>query len=121
MRAIWLAELPHWEKGRAIGRLLEQLVRSRPDDWKALLHLLDVYRKGTIRLQPASAVRAGAKNPIRSIQRHHSANNVWDGLWVTIRALRNVFNNYRRLSLDAGDPYGIRTRISAVKGPRPNP
>lgn len=41
VRAIWLAELPDWQKGRAIGRLLEQLVRSRPDDWKAVLHLLD--------------------------------------------------------------------------------
>jgi hypothetical protein len=41
MRAIWVAKLPDWQKGRAIGRLLEQLVRSRPDDWKAVLHLLD--------------------------------------------------------------------------------
>ncbi len=41
MRAIWVAELPDWQKGRAIGRLLEQIVRSRPNDWKAALHFLD--------------------------------------------------------------------------------
>lgn len=41
MRGVWLKELPDWQKGRAVGRLLEQLVRSRPNDWKAVLHVLD--------------------------------------------------------------------------------
>jgi hypothetical protein len=41
MRGLWVAELPDWQKGRAIGCLLEQLVRSRPDDWKAVLYLID--------------------------------------------------------------------------------
>jgi hypothetical protein len=41
MRAIWVADLPEWQKGRAVGRLLEQLVRSRPNDWKAALHCID--------------------------------------------------------------------------------
>jgi len=41
MRTIWLTTLPDWEQGRAIGRLLDQLARSRPDDWKAVLHLVD--------------------------------------------------------------------------------
>ena len=41
MRGIWLTDLPRWQKGRAISRLLEQLVRSRPRDWNAVLHVLD--------------------------------------------------------------------------------
>jgi hypothetical protein len=41
MRAVWLADLAEWQKGRAIGKLLEQLARSRPEDWKAVLHFLD--------------------------------------------------------------------------------
>lgn len=41
MRGIWVAILPEWQKGRAIGSLLTQLVASRPDDWMAVLHLLD--------------------------------------------------------------------------------
>lgn len=41
MRGVWLAKLPEWQRGRAVGRLLEQLVRSRPNDWKAVLHVLD--------------------------------------------------------------------------------
>jgi CBS domain-containing protein len=41
MRTIWLTALPDWERGRAIGRLLDQLARSRPNDWKAVLHLID--------------------------------------------------------------------------------
>jgi tetratricopeptide (TPR) repeat protein len=41
MHAIWSAPLPDWQRSRAIGRLLEQLTRSRPGDWKAVLHILD--------------------------------------------------------------------------------
>ncbi len=39
--AIWSTSLPDWQKGRALGRLLSQLVNSRPADWKAVLHVLD--------------------------------------------------------------------------------
>ncbi|WP_454884263.1 PIN domain-containing protein [Sphingomonas oryzagri] len=42
MRMIWVAPLPDWQRGRAIGRLLEQLTSSRPGDWKAALHVLNV-------------------------------------------------------------------------------
>ena len=28
---------------------------------------------------------------------------------------------FRRFRLDYGDPYGTRTRVSAVRGPRPRP
>lgn len=41
MQRIWSADLPDWQRGRAVGRLLEQMVRSRPNDWKAVLHILD--------------------------------------------------------------------------------
>lgn len=41
MREIWSTRLPDWQKGRAIGRLLERLVNSRPEDWKAILHVMD--------------------------------------------------------------------------------
>jgi hypothetical protein len=41
MRGIWGTDLPHWQKGRAIGRLLTQLTRSRPVDWKNVLHVID--------------------------------------------------------------------------------
>lgn len=41
MRGVWSTELPNWQQGRAIGRLIEQLIRSRPKDWKAMLHILD--------------------------------------------------------------------------------
>lgn len=41
MQGIWWSSLPDWQKGRAIGRLLEQLMRSRPDDWKPMLHVID--------------------------------------------------------------------------------
>jgi len=41
MRGAWTLKLPPWQRGRAVGRLLEQLVRSRPDDWKAVLHVID--------------------------------------------------------------------------------
>lgn len=41
MRGIWVTTLPEWQKGRAIGCLLTQLVASRPTDWMAILHFLD--------------------------------------------------------------------------------
>jgi cellulose synthase operon protein C len=41
MRGAWTLKLPAWQQGRAVGRLLEQLVRTRPDDWKAVLHVID--------------------------------------------------------------------------------
>jgi len=41
MQRIWSADLPDWQRGRAVGRLREQMVRSRPNDWKAVLHILD--------------------------------------------------------------------------------
>lgn len=41
MREIWMTDLPTWQKGRAIGRLVDQIVRTRPNDWKAVLHVLD--------------------------------------------------------------------------------
>lgn len=41
MRGAWRLNLPSWQQSRVIGRLLTQLVRSRPDDWKAVLHVVD--------------------------------------------------------------------------------
>lgn len=41
MCGIWVTVLVEWQKGRAIGCLLTQLVASRPDDWMAVLDLLD--------------------------------------------------------------------------------
>lgn len=41
MRGVWRLNLPSWQQSRAISRLLAQLVRSRPDDWKAVLHIID--------------------------------------------------------------------------------
>lgn len=41
MRSIWSSTLPTWQKGRAIGRLLTQWIGSRPDDWRAVFHLID--------------------------------------------------------------------------------
>ena len=41
MRGAWRLKLPAWQRGRAVGRLLERLVQSRPNDWKAVLHVLD--------------------------------------------------------------------------------
>lgn len=41
MRGIWRTDLAPWQKGRAIGRLLAQLTRSRPSDWTAVLHVID--------------------------------------------------------------------------------
>lgn len=41
MRGVWKLNLPSWQQSRAISRLLAQLVRSRPDDWKAVLHIID--------------------------------------------------------------------------------
>lgn len=51
MRGVWTLKLPSWQQGRAIGRLLEQLVRSRANDWKAVLHVVDA--------ELAKHVRAG--------------------------------------------------------------
>ncbi|KXV23581.1 hypothetical protein AD942_01020 [Gluconobacter japonicus] len=41
MRGVWRLKLPSWQQSRVIGRLLVQLVRSRPDDWKTVLHVID--------------------------------------------------------------------------------
>ncbi|MCP1203725.1 PIN domain-containing protein [Acetobacter oryzoeni] len=41
MRGVWRLNLPSWQQSRAISRLLAQLVRSRSDDWKAVLHIID--------------------------------------------------------------------------------
>lgn len=41
MRLVWTTRLPRVEMARAIGKLIEQIVRSRPLDWKAMLHVLD--------------------------------------------------------------------------------
>lgn len=38
---IWITPLPSWQHSRALGRLLEQLVDSRPRDWKSVLYALD--------------------------------------------------------------------------------
>ena len=58
MRGVWLTKLPDWQKGRAVGRLLEQLVRSRPNDWKAVLYVLDVELEKHIRRGDQLARRA---------------------------------------------------------------
>ncbi|MEZ5682641.1 MAG: hypothetical protein R3E14_15240, partial [Erythrobacter sp.] len=55
---VWLTKLPDWQKGRAVGRLLEQLVRSRPNDWKAVLHVLDAELAKHVRLGDQLACRA---------------------------------------------------------------
>ena len=59
MRGVWLIQLPDWQKGRAVGRLLEQLVRSRPNDWKAVLHVLDAELARHVRRGDQLARRAG--------------------------------------------------------------
>lgn len=58
MRGVWLIELPDWQKGRAVGRLVDQLVRSRPNDWKAVLHVLDAELKKHVRRGDQLAHRA---------------------------------------------------------------
>ena len=58
MRSIWTTQLPEWQKGRAVGRLLEQLVRSRPQDWKAMLHILDGEFAAATKRGDALALRA---------------------------------------------------------------
>ncbi|OAJ69143.1 PIN domain-containing protein [Gluconobacter cerinus] len=50
MRGVWRLNLPSWQQSRAIGRLLTQLVRSRPDDWKAVLHIIDAELAEHIRV-----------------------------------------------------------------------
>ncbi|KXV34299.1 hypothetical protein AD940_07840 [Gluconobacter thailandicus] len=51
MKGVWQLKLPSWQHSRVIGRLLTQWVRSRPDDWKAVLHVIDA--------ELAKHVRAG--------------------------------------------------------------
>ncbi|MCB1484523.1 MAG: tetratricopeptide repeat protein, partial [Hyphomicrobiaceae bacterium] len=58
MRGVWLTKLPDWQKGRAVGRLLEQLVRSRPNDWKTVLHVLDAELAKHVRRGDQLAHRA---------------------------------------------------------------
>ncbi|WP_019086277.1 tetratricopeptide repeat protein [Komagataeibacter europaeus] len=41
MRGVWKLNLPSWQQSRVIGSLLAQLVRSRPGDWKLVLHVID--------------------------------------------------------------------------------
>ena len=58
MRTVWTMPLPDWQKGRAIGRLVDQLVRSRPNDWKAVLHILDTELSRSVLRGDALARRA---------------------------------------------------------------
>lgn len=58
MRGAWTLKLPPRQRGRAVGRLLEQLVLSRPDDWKAVLHVID--------FELAKYARTGAHLPSRA-------------------------------------------------------
>lgn len=58
MRGVWLIKLPDWQKGRAVGRVVDQLVRSRPNDWKAVLHVLDAELEKYVRRGDQLARRA---------------------------------------------------------------
>ncbi|AOH85767.1 hypothetical protein AWL63_19255 [Sphingomonas panacis] len=58
MRGVWTLKLPAWQQGRAIGRLLDQLVRSRPNDWKAALHVVDIELAKHVRARDHLACRA---------------------------------------------------------------
>lgn len=54
---IWSTALPHWQKGRACGQLLDKLLRGRAE-WKAVLHLLDRNLGIAIRRGIAGAIPA---------------------------------------------------------------
>ena len=58
IRGVWTLKLPPWQQGRAVGRLLEQLVRSRPHDWKAVLHVIDFELARHVRAGDQLASRA---------------------------------------------------------------
>ena len=63
-----------------------------------------------------SSSRSSARSRSPANMPRPSTTAIWQ--FCEIRARQAAAHELKR---GAGDPYGIRTRISAVKGPRPNP
>lgn len=47
MSRVWACSIPSWRKGRAAGKLIENLIRNRDTDWPNILAMLD-HRLGEI-------------------------------------------------------------------------